>query len=73
MDEERQTHRIRGDELAETAGPPRAAPDPGDLGAEGLRGDGQADDAGAGPEVGPDPEHLAEGGTRGDGLADENA
>jgi hypothetical protein len=70
MDEQRQTHGLRGDELADDPGPPGSAPDPDDLGTEGIRGDGLADDAGTGPEAGPDPDHLAEQSVRGDGLAE---
>jgi hypothetical protein len=71
MDEQRQTHGLRGDQLADAAGPPGSAPDPEDLGRQGIRDDGLADDAGSGPEAGPDPDTLAERGIRGDGLAED--
>ncbi len=58
----------RGGKLADDAGSDTVVPpDPDDLAADSLRGDGLADDAD--PAAPPDVAAAAEGGIRGDGLA----
>jgi hypothetical protein len=69
MDEHRETHGLRGDELAQDA----ASEEPTSTTPEGtgIRGDGLARDAAADAPV--DDDDLAENSPRGDGLAEDSA
>jgi hypothetical protein len=68
MDENRETHGLRGDELAEDATTEQlTTPTPEGTG---IRGDGLARDAAGDTAV--DAGELADGSPRGDGLAEES-
>ena len=69
MDENRETHGIRGDELAQDAASEQPTTPPAE--GTGIRGEGLARDAGADAPV--DDDDLAANSPRGDGLAENSA